>query len=84
MRLSLHSPLGALCKALCLSALVYAISGPAFAPWRPDVVDVPLSRYHDAVNEVFADQRPTLAVITEPLRLSPHYARQHVAAMLRR
>ncbi|WP_186387248.1 MULTISPECIES: hypothetical protein [unclassified Stappia] len=84
MRLSLHSPLGAFCKALFLSAAVYAVSGPSLAPYRPDILDVPLSRYHQAVNEVISDKTPALAMVADPLRASPQQVRQKLDEMLRR
>jgi hypothetical protein len=84
MRLSLHTPFGAFCKALFLSAAVYAVSGPSLAPYRPDIIDLPLSRYHQAVNEMLSDQTPMLAMVTEPLKASPHHVRQQIEGMLRR
>lgn len=84
MLLSLHSPFGAFCKALCLSAAIYAVSGPSLARYRPDIVDVPLSRYHQAVNEMFSDQTPVLAMVTDPLKASPHILRRKIDGMLRR
>lgn len=81
---SLHSPFGAFCKALCLSAAIYAASGPSLAPYRPDIVDVPLSRYHQAVNEIFSDQTPMLAMATDPLKASPRIVREKIDGMLRR
>ncbi|QGZ34346.1 hypothetical protein [Stappia indica] len=84
MRLALHSPFGAFCKALCLSAAIYAVSGPSLAPYRPDIVDLPLSRYHQAVNELISDQTPMLAMVTDPLKASPHIVRQKIDGMLRR
>ena len=82
MQISLISPLNALFKATVLCAVVYAVSAPALAPLRPGLIDEPLSRYHIAVNQSFAQARPTLRMVTEPLRLSPHYAKQRVAAMI--
>ncbi|WP_349357793.1 hypothetical protein [Stappia sp.] len=83
MQLTLTSPVRAATKAAVLSAVVYALAAPSLAPLRPEIIDAPLSRYHAAVNQTVADLRPGARLITEPLRQSPHFARQRVAAMLR-
>jgi hypothetical protein len=82
MRLSLSSPLSALWKTFCLSAVVYVLSIPAFAPLRPEIIDTPMSRYYAAVNSAVLDQRLTFDAITDPIRRSPDFVRQRFVAMI--
>ena len=84
MRLSLASPLSALMKSAVLMAVFYALSVPALAPLRPEAIDVPMSRYHAAVNKVFSDTSPSLAVVTDPLRMAPQQLRHRFDGALRK
>ncbi|WP_029059066.1 hypothetical protein [Stappia stellulata] len=82
MVLSLPSPMSALWKTFCLGAVVYALSVPALAPLRPEVIDTPMSRYYAAVNATVFEQRLTFDTITAPLRHSPDFVRQRFVAMI--
>lgn len=84
MRLTLISPVSALWRSACLMGVVYLLSMPQLAPLRPDPVDGPMSRYHAAVNSLFRDTTPSLAVVTDPLRMAPVEARKRFDAMLKR
>lgn len=84
MRLSPSSPLSALWKTFCLSAVVYGLSVPALAPLRPEIIDTPMSRYYAAVNSAVLDQRVTFDAITDPIRRAPEFGRQRVVAMMKK
>jgi hypothetical protein len=57
-------------------AVFYVLSVPALAPLRPEVIDVPMSRYHAAVNHVFSNTSASLASVTGPLRMVPKKLRR--------
>ncbi|MAB00577.1 MAG: hypothetical protein CMN87_01435 [Stappia sp.] len=84
MRLSLAFPLSALMKSAVLMAVFYALSVPALAPLRPEAIDIPMSRYHDAVNAVFRDTSPSFAAVTDPLRMAPRQLRSRFDGALRK